>query len=230
MSVLEEKRTYRSAEDRREQILDCALGVFSEAGYHQTSIADICARAGIGRATLYQYFQDKRDVLRALADRVTSKVVSALNDRPALTLSPDALPSEEAVLAFLEHRFVTVLESVFEDAPTARLVLRTGRGADGVADELLGRIERTVLALTEADLREAQRVGLVRPIDVRIAAKFLFGGIEKVVMTSLDEDQPVDLPALAREAAMLQMYGLLARRTRHEAPIHSEMPKEEEER
>src|SRR6185295_18285791 len=152
MSVLESrppapgtKRTYKPAEERRQQILDCALQAFARRGYHDTSIADVCSRAGIGRATLYQYFTDKRDLLAALADRIANRVMQAFRERPALHIPPGFKPTESQAVAFIQERFVPVLSAVFEDAATARLVLRAGRGADGVVDEILGRIDAVVL-------------------------------------------------------------------------------------
>jgi AcrR family transcriptional regulator len=208
MSVLA-KRSHKPADQRREQILDCALEVFSHKGYHGSSIADVCARARIGRATLYQYFEDKRDLLRALADRVATKIIRSLQDRPALRLSASRLPSEEAALEFMTGRIVTVLTIVFDDAATTRLVLRAGRGADGVADELLARVEQAQLAIIVADLEEGKRVGLLRPIDIPLAAQLFLGGIQKAVLASLDEDRPMDLQAFAREAATYQLRAVL---------------------
>lgn len=208
MSVLA-KRSYKQADERREQLLDCALEVFSQKGYHGSSIADVCARAKVGRATLYQYFDDKRDLLRALADRVATRIIRALEDRPALRLDPVRLPTEEQALAFMTQRIVSVLGTVFDDAATTRLVLRAGRGADGVADELLTRVEAAQLAIIVADLEEAQRVGLIRPIDTRLVALFVLGGVEKAVLASLDEDRPLDLAAFARESALYQLRGVL---------------------
>src|SRR6266545_68043 len=78
MSVLSyRRRTYKPKDERRTQILECALAAFSERGYHATSIAHVCARARIGRATLYQYFADKRALLVALAERIAERVSEA---------------------------------------------------------------------------------------------------------------------------------------------------------
>ena len=55
---------------RREEILEVALEVISRKGFHDTSIADIARGARASRATVYQYFHDKRDILLALAERV----------------------------------------------------------------------------------------------------------------------------------------------------------------
>lgn len=57
----EERR--RKIEERRHQILTAALSCFEQKGYHETSINDIALAAGISSGLIYQYCQDKRDVL-----------------------------------------------------------------------------------------------------------------------------------------------------------------------
>jgi len=212
MSVLAKKRTYKPADERREQILDCALTVFAQKGYHGASIADVCTRARIGRATLYQYFDDKRDVLLALADRIATRITDAVAARRPMRIPPGVTVTERQAVAFVEARFVEILRVVFEDEKTTRLILRAGRGAgDGVVDEIFDRIERAVLGVVEADLLEAQRAGVVRPLDVRFVARFFLGGLEKTVLSYVDEDLPIDVAAIAREAALFEMVGILAR-------------------
>lgn len=209
MSVPARKRTYKPADARREQLLDCALEVFAGKGYHASSIADVCARAGIGRGTLYQYFDDKRDLLLALADRITSRITEACARRPRVRIPDGTSITSEQAVAFVEARFVEVLRVVFEDPRATRLVLRAGRGADGVVDRMLDRIDDAVLGLIEADLAEGQRVGLVRPFDTKLAARFFLGGLQKLVLAAVDDDRPLDVATLARETALLELCGIL---------------------
>ena len=51
---------------RREQLLSTALRVFSEGGYHSTSMDEIAAAAGVSKPVLYQHFPGKRDLFLAL--------------------------------------------------------------------------------------------------------------------------------------------------------------------
>jgi AcrR family transcriptional regulator len=76
-------RTQLRRNARRDKILDCALAVFARQGFHETSIAAICAQAHIARGTLHQYFKDKRDVLAALIDRIVSRIIDARSLNPA---------------------------------------------------------------------------------------------------------------------------------------------------
>ncbi|MCA9630961.1 MAG: TetR/AcrR family transcriptional regulator [Myxococcales bacterium] len=220
MSVLEEeaprssktkKRTYKRAEARRQQILECALEAFSERGYHATSIGDICERARIGRATLYQYFTDKRDVLMALLEGILAKVVKAVEERESLSVNlPPALrPTPAQSIAFMRARFIAFLSLVFEDEATTRLILRAARGADGVVDELLGRLDAVVIESIEQELRLAIRAGIVRDLDVPFVARFFVGGLEKVVLRAIDEERPLDIEQIAEQAALLEGIGIL---------------------
>jgi AcrR family transcriptional regulator len=202
------RRTYKRGPERQAQILDCALEAFAASGYHSTSIADVCARAGIGRATLYQYFTDKRDLLVALADRIAARVMAAFESRQKLRLPPGYKPTEGDAVRFIQSRFSALLRVVFEDARTARLVLRAGRGADGVVDEILRRIDQAVLVALEEELRAAKRAGVIRDLDESFVARFFLGGFEKIVLTYLDEDRPLDIDAIAHEAALLEVLGI----------------------
>src|SRR3981081_3055652 len=55
--------------DRRAQILDAALVCFAKRGFHQASMHDISAEAGISVGLIYRYFQNKEAVISAMADR-----------------------------------------------------------------------------------------------------------------------------------------------------------------
>ena len=59
--------THRAAV--REAILDATLALVAERGLRAVTMADIAARAGIGRATLYKYFADAEAILRAWHER-----------------------------------------------------------------------------------------------------------------------------------------------------------------
>ena len=75
----------------RGRILEAALGLFAEVGYHGASIRTIGAAAGINSATMYSHFPSKEDVLRELVlightelfNRLTSSVegLTAPTDR-----------------------------------------------------------------------------------------------------------------------------------------------------
>ncbi|MEP6698865.1 MAG: TetR/AcrR family transcriptional regulator [Verrucomicrobiota bacterium] len=54
--------------DRRSQILSAAMVCFAKRGFHQTSMHDISAEAGISVGLIYRYFESKNAVISAMAD------------------------------------------------------------------------------------------------------------------------------------------------------------------
>jgi AcrR family transcriptional regulator len=202
------RRTYLRREARRDQILDCALAVFARQGFHETSIADVCARARIGRGTLYQYFTDKRAVLAALIERIVGRIIEAVQHWPRFELPPDGEWTAEHNVAFVTGRCLQLMAVVFADADTAGLILRMARGT-GFAREALARIDAQVVSVIAADLRTAVERGVVRAFDPQVVAEFIVGGIEKIVIRALDEGRAIDVAHITRQIALLVSSGLV---------------------
>lgn len=64
--------------DRPSQILDAALICFAKRGFHQTSMHDISAEAGVSVGLIYRYFQNKEAVIAAMADRHKQEIQEVL--------------------------------------------------------------------------------------------------------------------------------------------------------
>ncbi len=61
-------RRERRIERRRKEILEAAAQVFADKGYDATTTRDIADAVDMGESTLYNYFQNKREVLLAIVD------------------------------------------------------------------------------------------------------------------------------------------------------------------
>src|SRR5215470_19123925 len=64
--------------DRRTQILEAAVVCFAKHGFHQASMHDISAEAGISVGLIYRYFQNKEAVIAAMADRHKKQIQEIL--------------------------------------------------------------------------------------------------------------------------------------------------------
>ncbi|UCC59871.1 MAG: helix-turn-helix transcriptional regulator [Dehalococcoidia bacterium] len=60
------ERKERITEQRKQQILDAALTIFSRKGFGEATVPDIAHEAGIAVGTIYNYYQSKRDLLVSL--------------------------------------------------------------------------------------------------------------------------------------------------------------------
>ena len=64
MAPRTEKQFENIREARRQQILEAALKLFANNGYHSTSIAMITKEAGISKGLAYNYFNSKEELLK----------------------------------------------------------------------------------------------------------------------------------------------------------------------
>ena len=72
----------------RQRILDAALQLFGDEGFHQCSIARISEKANCSRVSFYQYFSGKEDVFSSLAGQVSRQISASTEAIDPLT--PDA--------------------------------------------------------------------------------------------------------------------------------------------
>jgi hypothetical protein len=147
-------------------------------------------------------------------DGICERIVDTIAKRPTVAELPGVERAPvEMILAFCTRRVRQILDVVFADAATLRLVLREARGLDGAVDDALARIDAAMLGAMEGDMRAAQAAGVLRrDVDARLAAQFVLGGVEKVVLAALAGDAPVDLDAIVRATVEIQMFGLLDRK------------------
>ena len=52
--------------DKRGRIIDAAVAVFAEKGFHAARVSDVAKRAGVADGTIYLYFKNKDDILISL--------------------------------------------------------------------------------------------------------------------------------------------------------------------
>src|SRR4051794_3045420 len=70
----------REAEARatREALIDAALELFTERGYAEVGTEEIVAQAKVTRGALYHHFTDKRDLFRAVFERVEGDLMQRI--------------------------------------------------------------------------------------------------------------------------------------------------------
>src|SRR5450631_3179630 len=64
-----------------QRILDAAVEVIAERGYFNSPVSAIAARAGVADGTIYLYFKNKDDVLRAAIDRTFGQFHERVEER-----------------------------------------------------------------------------------------------------------------------------------------------------
>ncbi|WP_285493074.1 TetR/AcrR family transcriptional regulator [Actinomadura sp. NBRC 104425] len=87
-------------EQRRQQILDAARACFIRKGFHETSMQDIFAEAGLSAGAVYRYFKSKTEIVESISSEAISMMGGALYEIVAEHPPP---PPEEAMERLMAH-------------------------------------------------------------------------------------------------------------------------------
>lgn len=86
-------------EKRRDQMIQGAVSLFREKGFHKTTTREIAKASGFSIGTLYEYIRTKEDVLFLVCDSIYEQVNARMKDVVAASV-PGETPLEEAVRAY----------------------------------------------------------------------------------------------------------------------------------
>ena len=144
------------AEQRRESIVDAALGVFAAGSYRGVTTADIARAVGVSEPILYRHFDSKRDLYLACLDEAWSRLRALWDDAVAKEADPGRW------LAAMGRAY---LETSERDGPLVELWVQALTEAS--EDEVIRRYLKAHLQLVHqfvADVtRRSQQAGGILP-------------------------------------------------------------------
>lgn len=187
----------RKKQRTREQIIEAAMGLFAERGYHATTIADIATAADVAPRTFFSYFPSKEAVVFHNVDRDLDSLASALRDR---------LPGETAFDA-LRRWIDAMFDEWMSEEAEAQLRKRLCREDEGLANfegGIMARIHELLLEAIADDLDEPHDA--LRPRLVTAAALAALTSLEGTLHG--ETEHPAKAEALAvLDDAMLFLRG-----------------------
>jgi AcrR family transcriptional regulator len=164
-----------TAEERRTGILDAALAVFSQRGYHAASIDDIASEAGISKALIYEHFASKQelyaDLIARNARELNQRVVGALVGVELESGVGRLASGLEAFFAFVEER---------RDAWRMLFRETTDPDAAAVVDRMVEQVTVEVTGLIALDPGARGLEGGGAEPALRLLAEMLVGGVQSM--------------------------------------------------
>jgi AcrR family transcriptional regulator len=193
-----ERRAALSTKSRRraEDILRAATWVFVELGYEKTTTLEIAQRLGISEATVFTYFDGKRDLCTQVISNWYDDISTALeNDLPRRAGTREQL-------GFIVHKH---LHSVVGDGQgLCALVLTEGRSPHTGFSELLNGLQRRYTAPLMAVLAAGQQSGEIRDdMPLRLLRNMVYGSMEHILWGCINTGRSPDLEADSRQVTDL---------------------------
>ena len=180
--------------DRRDEILVAAQSCFARAGFHQTSMQEICTEAGMSPGNLYRYFRSKEDIIAAIAERdraETAQQFAAVGQGNFF----------DGLAALAQHHLV---ERSLEEVALCAEIMAESRRNPAVA-RIYQDMERDVRERFIAMLRSAAERGEIRDIDFDGTVTVLFA-----LADGLSWRRAVE-PSFNAEAVMPIVLGMVER-------------------
>jgi AcrR family transcriptional regulator len=191
----------RDAEARatREALIEAALALFTEQGYAGVGTEEIVARAKVTRGALYHHFEDKRDLFRAVFERVEADLMERIGATMGGADNPWDLMLT-GMRSFLDACEEPAVKQIsLTDAP-AVLGWKEWREIDN----------RHGLGLTRAALEGAVAAGVLRPIAVEPMAHLLVAALSEAAFVIAHAEHPRRARADVEEALLQLVEGLRA--------------------
>jgi AcrR family transcriptional regulator len=158
-------------QDKRERILEAAVRVFAEHGYHGARVGDIAREAGVAHGLLYHYFASKDDVLRTIFVENWGELIARFRAVEA---------SDEPAEAKLEGIAKILLRTWRNDPALVTVMVReVARGH--LLQEQVEDV-REAFAILQRVIEEGQSAGTFRrDLDARLASWAVYGGLEEIL-------------------------------------------------
>ena len=194
----------------RVAIEQAARKLFAERGFHGTTLADITSAAGKSSAVFYRYFDDKEDLLAALAESFLHDIVEPSGLSVSLPDSPDDTEFFTAVVTGYWNMFKQNIGIMIAVAQLAATQQRFAH--------VQNEFRRFGMDIVAASVRRAQQHGYgedLNPEHVAAAIALLFENFTTVFVSSSGLARMTDADAISTLSTIWKktLYGFWDRKS-----------------
>jgi TetR/AcrR family fatty acid metabolism transcriptional regulator len=181
--------------ERKGQILNSAIKIFGEKGFQNATIAEIAKDAGIGDATIYEYFKSKEDLLLAVPVEITKELIPQINDH---------MMGIKGAFNKLRKFIWWWLNYVEKNPGYGSIVLLELKTSKTYVSTEAYQAARNFYQIVLDIIKEGQEEGAIKKeINVFLARSICVGAIEHIIIRWLLKDRKYSLTQYADELADL---------------------------
>ncbi len=181
------------------QIIDAAVIVIAENGYHQAQVSKIAKAAGVADGTIYLYFKNKEDILVSLFEEKMGSFVERLEEE--IKEVPNAADK-------LLHLVKLHFENLASDRYLAIVTQLELRQSNKELRYRINDVLKGYLAVIDHIVNTGMESGEFRPnLDVRLARQMIFGTIDETITSWVMNDQKYSLTQLVEPVHQLLIHG-----------------------
>jgi TetR/AcrR family transcriptional regulator, fatty acid metabolism regulator protein len=188
--------------DKYQRILDAAILVIAENGYFQSRVSEIADRAGVADGTIYLYFKNKEEILKAAITSAFKEFLMRARDELRRTTNPVEQLNR---LAYLH------LSALGANKPLAAVFQTELRHSAKFLAEFSQSELKQYFDLIREIVRRGQESGTFRSgVSDKIVANCFFGSLDEMVTSWVLSDHDYPLVGAATAVADVIIAGLKA--------------------
>jgi len=175
--------------DRREEIIEAAIRVFAEHGFHKATIKQIAKEADLkSPALIYWYFDNKQALLKGVINQL-SPLLEVVDDASAILEFPP-----DVVLRTVAEQFFATFSHP-NSADMFRIMLSEALHNTELVEDFAETAPKRVVQFLTTYLNHQIKLGRLKPHDVESSARMFIGGLLvtvmiRVIMTPLADGLP----------------------------------------
>ncbi|MCO1600568.1 TetR/AcrR family transcriptional regulator [Desulfosporosinus nitroreducens] len=147
-----EIRRKKTAEERRQDILEAALNIFTEKGYNGSTTAEIARAAGVAEGTIFRHFATKKELLIAV---LSPKILEGI-----ISLDKKHKDPVEFFRCFMKNR----LELIKENDALVRFMFAEAQYHDEVREALSKGILGQGINIVQPWFEKGVKQGVFKPV------------------------------------------------------------------
>jgi AcrR family transcriptional regulator len=184
-----------TAQETADRILKTASRLFVKKGYTATSMREIAAETGIGKATIYYHFPDKVSIVMALLQEMQSGMHKTL----------EVIRRETDPRSRIHVAAVVSVDFLFDSADFVQIARREVPNVREVMQAKIQKFFQEYIILLAESIQQGVDQGIFRPVDARQTARILLNMIQGTfAMAYLGGGKPSSSEAAAR--ALLDVF------------------------
>lgn len=181
------------------QIIDAAVVMIAENGYHQAQVSKIAKQAGVADGTIYLYFKNKEDILISLFREKMGDFVEKIE-----TIIAGKTTATEKLLSMIETQFAMLSQNHHLAVVTQLELRQTNKELRIKINEVL---KGYLQVIDKIILEGIEKGEFSKELDVRLARQLIFGTIDEMATTWVMNEEKYDLMALAAPIHHLLIKG-----------------------
>ncbi|GAA0601194.1 fatty acid metabolism transcriptional regulator FadR [Virgibacillus siamensis] len=182
------------------QIIEAAVEVIAENGYHASQVSKIAKKAGVADGTIYLYFKNKEDILVSVFKEKMGQFIERIAE--SINQKQNA---DEKLLTLIQMHF-SQLTGDHHLAIVTQLELRQSNSELRLK---INDILKPYLSVIDDIIREGTKENVFRDeLNIPLVRQMIFGTLDETVTNWVMKEQKYDLLEMAPEVHRLLTHGL----------------------